>query len=40
MEMFTGAELVLVNVQKVSELTPAPHFALNKVVSVTVMLNV
>ena len=38
-EMFTAAELVLVKVQNVSELVPAAHFALYKVVSVTVMLT-
>jgi len=38
-EIFTGAELVLVKVQKVSELVPAFHFALSKVVSITLMLK-
>jgi hypothetical protein len=38
--MFTGAELMLVKVQKVSESGPAFHFGLNKVVSTTLRLNV
>jgi hypothetical protein len=39
MEMLTAAEVVLVKVQNVSELVPAPHFGLYKVVSVTVMVK-